>query len=236
MFLKKITLCLSIVLVGSAFRSDVRTDQYTGYAYEEESKDLIYTEEFTDKFIDGKHTETLTQYFDPAHKQIAHRKLKFSERKFAPDFKTEDLRTGYIEGAEVVDGKVKLFYRKDKNSQMKSKTIAVPEPMVIDGGFNQYIKSNWEQLLDGKVLTFYFTVSSRLDYFKMRASKMSIKDEKMKVKIEPDKALIRWIADPIIVVYNTETKRIISYEGKSNIADEHGENFDTKLVYPKKGP
>lgn len=228
-----------ITIIGFAcvaFNTNINTDSYTGFAYKEGANTLIYTEQFTDKFVDGEQVESITHYFDTNHKHIATRKIDFSKSKFAPDFKTEDLRTGYIEGAEVADNNVKLFTKKDKNSPLVEKIIQVPEPVVVDGGFNQFIKTHWQELESEKSLSFNFTVSSSLDYYKLRAAKVAMNENELTIKVEPYKALLRWLANPIIIKYDRETHRILSYEGKSNIADDNGNNFTAKLVYPDKGP
>jgi len=212
------------------------TDSYVGYAYNDGTNNLLYTEEFTDRFVDGRHLETLTDYFDPTHKRIARRLLDFRKSKFAPDFETEDLRSGYLEGAEIVGDKVRLYNRRDKNSGLSEKTLSIPQPVVVDGGFNQFIKANWSALEKGDIIIFHFAVPARLDYFTLRAAKVLSTENAMMVRVEPDKALLRWVASPIIVQYAKDTRRIMSYQGQSNISDEHGNNFVMRLVYPKKGP
>jgi hypothetical protein len=229
-------IAIAAALVAFSFAPGSDTDSYKGYAYEKGQKDPIYTEAFTDKFVDGKHTETVTLYYNSDKKLIAKRTLDFSDSPYAPDFQTEDLRTGFMEGAEVKGKKVRLFVRKGRDAKLEEKTLDVPQPVVIDGGFNQYIKSNWDAVDKGETLVFYFTVPNRLDYFKLRATKVSSTDTEMTIKIAPDRTVVRWIASEIIVKYNKETKRIVSYQGKSNIQDESGSNPDVKLLYPKKGP
>lgn len=235
---RRMTLYALTVLTATvfAFRTDLKTERYTGYAYEEGTKKLIYTEEFTDKFVNGKHTESLTQYFDPKHTLIAERKMDFTHSKNAPNFKTEDLRTGYVEGAEVDGNQVRLFFREDKNSELEEKTFKIPAPVVVDGGFNKFIKDNWEKLQTGDAVTFNFTVSARLNYYTLRASKSASTDSTFTVRVEPDKAVFRWLTSPIIIEYDAVTKRINSYKGKSNISDAKGNNFMTTLIYPDKGP
>ena len=219
-----------------AFSSAIETDSYTGYAYKDGVKKPVYTEKFTDKTIDGKPSETTTKYYDASNKLIAQRTLNFSKSKFAPDFKTEDFRTGYQEGAEMKGKKFRLFFKESKDDKLKEKTISIPSPAVVDGGFNQYIKANWSELEKGKALVFNFAVASRLDYYKMRTVRISSTDKTMKVKIEPERKILRMLASPIVVNYDKSTKRILSYEGISNIGDKNGDNFTIKLVYPEKGP
>jgi hypothetical protein len=232
----RISLIISILLFAALRAPEISTDNYTGFAYKENSDKLLYTEEFTDRFVDGEHTETLTDYFDPNHIKIAKRVLDFRKSKFAPDFQTEDLRSGYMEGSEMVGDKVRLFNRKNKSAKVDEKIMLIPQPIVVDGGFNQFIKANWSALEKGEVITFHFAIPARLDYFTLRAEMVESTEKEMKVRVEPDKALIRLLASPIDVWYSKDTRRILSYEGQSNISDENGNNFVMRLVYPKKGP
>lgn len=230
---------LSLVIGCAAllsFANSSWTDSYVGYAYENGNSKPVYTEQFTDKYENGKHIETTTDYFDAAGKHIASRTIDFSRSRFAPDFRTEDLRTGYVEGSEMMGKRFRLFVRKNKNSALQEKFVDVPQPVVIDGGFNQFIKAHWSDIQNGKTVCFYFTVSSKLDFFKLRVAKAGETSSSMKVRIEPDQALLRWIASPILVNYDVNTKRITSYEGKSNIAGDDGSNLIIKLIYPEKGP
>lgn len=231
------SLHIAIVLtVLCSFSADVSIDRYRGVAFAEGDMNPVYSEVFDDKFVNGRHVETITRYYNAESKLIATRSLDFSKSRFAPDFTTEDLRTGYLEGASVKGSRIKLFFRRNKNSAPEEKIIDVPHPAVVDGGFNQFIKSNWTLLEKGEPVVFYFTVSSKLDYYKLHAIKVNTSGQAMKVKIEPDQTVLRWIASPIIVTYDISTKRILSYEGKSNITDDNGTNIIVKLIYPEKGP
>ncbi len=224
------------LLMMCSFTNSIVIDSYRGIAYEKGKKKPIYSEVFEDKFDNGRHVETTTRYYNPENKLIAIRSLDFSKSRFAPDFKTEDLRTGYLEGAERNGSVIRLFLRKDRNSVTEERSIQVPEPAVVDGGFNQFMKCNWKSLEGGEAIVFYFTVSSKLDYYKLRAVKLNTTASSMTIKIEPDQTVLRWVATPIIVTYDLTTKRILSYEGKSNIAGDNGTNNIVKLIYPEKGP
>ena len=227
---------VGLLLCSARIRVVDYTDSYVGYAYERGNSKPVYSEEFTDHFVNNRYTETVTHYFDPNKKLIARRTLDFSRSLFAPDFRTEDLRTGSMEGAELKNEKVRLFFRKDKNSPLKEKTIDVPQPVVIDGGFNQFIKARWVELEQGETIVFNFTVPAHLDFYRLKATRVSDPTHELIIRIEPDHLLVRWMAEPILVNYNRFTKRIVSYEGKSNIANEYGRNAFIKLIYPEKGP
>lgn len=232
----RIFIIVVLSLFALSFTGGTQKETYTGYAYQEGTDKLIYTEEFTDMLVDGELKETTTRYFNPENKLIARRKLNFTVSKFAPDFLTEDMRSGCIEGATTSEGMLTLFFKKDTKSLLKKKVIKVPPNLVIDGGFNQFIKANWDGLQKDNDMTFHFAVSARLDVYLLRVNVVSVAKNVMIVKIVPDNMVLQLFASPIIVRYDINTKRILSYEGKSNIADEKGINFMTKLIYPEKGP
>jgi hypothetical protein len=234
--LKSPCLCLALGLIAFSLKSSVKTDDFTGYAYKDGTRQLLYKEESAETLVDQRPVEDVTKYYDPSGALIASRTLKFSASGYTPDFKTEDFRTGYMEGAEVKDNSVRLFVRESKTSPLKEKTFPLAERSVIDGGFNQFIKDKWNNLEQGQQLDFNFMVPSRLDYYSFRAIRVSETPSELIVRIEPGSMMIRWLAGAIVVHYDKSTRRILSYEGKSNITDSKGTNLVVRLVYPQEGP
>ncbi|MDQ3192380.1 MAG: hypothetical protein M3Q58_12375 [Bacteroidota bacterium] len=230
-----------IIIVAYALgqATGLKTETYSGYAYEIGSKKFIYKETHTEMFENGKHAGTETKYYDSKNKLIAQRNLDFSKSRHTPDFKTSDLLTGYQEGAIVNGNKVRLFVKSNEKEPIREKTLTVPEPFTVDGGFNYYIKDHWSELMEGKVLVFNFTVSSELNYFQLRARLVkdgSVGNDKAKVIVEPNNVMFRWLSDPISITYDMATKRILIYEGKSNLSNNSGKNYLARLIYPEQGP
>lgn len=214
-----------------------RGEPYRGYAFVPGTSKHIYTEEHFDHFREGKLVQTTTRYLNPDNELIARRTLDYTASLYAPDFKTEDLRTGYVEGAErMADGKIKLFFRENAEADLEERKMTVPKPCVVDGGFNNFIKDHWEAMSSDSVLRIHFTVSSALDYYTLRIRKVSESETEMKVSIEPDNTLVRWFADATLISYDKASRRITAYVGASNISNQHGNNYVAQLIYPEKGP
>lgn len=68
----------------------------------------------------------------------------------------EDFRDGYIEGASVIGNSIKFIYRKNNQEEIKEGTISIPNNAVIDGGFDYFVRENWDTILAGnkKSLTY----------------------------------------------------------------------------------
>jgi hypothetical protein len=213
---------------------------YSGDAVELSSKTKVYTEQHEEILEAGKHTGTLTTYRDPSGKVIARRKLNFKKSFVTPDFKLEDLRSGYIEGAELTSGGVRIFWKEKKDSPQMEKLLKADGAMVVDGGFNYFVKDNWEDLKKGKTLSFNFVVPAEQDYYRFRVRKTGEGTHQgkktLKVNLEVDNFLMRAFVDPIQITYDVQNKRILVYEGISNIDNGSGKSYIVRLSYPDFGP
>ena len=236
----KIIILSLFIFISSLGFNTIPDNSYSGYAIDVKSNRILYKENHEEFFEKGKHISTTTIFKNSSDVIIASRTIDFLKGYTTPSFRLSDNRDGSIEGAELRNDSVVLYSKKNARSKLAYKTLKVPSPFVIDGGFNYFIKNNWDLLSKGNVISFNFVVPALLDYYKFRISKtgetvISLK-KAMVIKLEPDNFILRSIVNPIIITYDLKTKRIITYEGISNISDEKGNNYIAKLIYPQTGP
>jgi hypothetical protein len=232
--------------------TSLRPAPFRGQAYEPGSAAVLYTEKH-ENITRGGVSLGRTEYRDPAGTLIAERTLDFSRHVFKPNYRLVDLRDGYEEGAEVVgagDGKtarVRVFVRDKREEPLRERTITVPEPAVIDGGFNAFVKANWSELSAGRPVAFNFVAPARRDWFSFEAVPAGYEgapeapegaDEKTTrtFVIRPEKAALRLLVPPILVTYDRETHRVKEYRGISNVNNSRGKSFQIRIEYPAGGP
>jgi hypothetical protein len=213
------------VSLGSAFALDGGTP--------------AYTEEHEERYAGGRLQSMKTLYKDGNGKVLAERSLDFSFSSTRPSYHLRDLRNGYEEGAIVENGEVKVFSRPSKGAAIKEKTLKVPEPFVIDGGFHPFLKERWADLAKGGRVSFYFVVPSRLDFFRFvaysdpgRAAKG--KDERVWIAV-PQSRVLRMMVEPIVATYDSGSRRMKEYRGLSNIEGPDGKSQKVRLVYREPG-
>ncbi|MBC7487977.1 MAG: hypothetical protein H7282_14645 [Cytophagaceae bacterium] len=209
---------------------------YQGIATDLKSNKFYYLEEHMETIDHHVLKHAVIQYKDSAGAVIAKKAINYSGNKVTPVFEQNDYRDGYTEGVSFSGNKLVLKFRKNKKETLKTKSIDIPDNLVVDGGFNYYIKSNWIDLIAGKTKVFNFAVPSQLNYFAFKLYKDSQKNDEIVFKMEPDNYILRKLVDPIRVTYKVSTKRIIKYEGLSNINDKKGNSYLVKIMYPKVGP
>jgi hypothetical protein len=231
---------LLVLLLGSFGFLTVKSLKYSGSASDIHSGEFYYSEEHEEMRIANKPSETRILYKDKSGKIIVKKTIDYSKSLLRPEFLQEDLRDGYTEGAKVINGSIQLIHRKNNKSKLETKILKIPGVAVIDGGFNYFVKENWDKLFKGEMMKFNFVVPSKLDFFAFRISRVkeeTVNDHKVMVfKLEPDQFVIRALVAPIILKYNVATKRLCQYEGLSTINDHKGKSYKVRIVYPVTGP
>ena len=112
--------------------------------------------------------------------------------------------------------------------------IQASRPLVIDAGFDHYVRENWLQLTAGKTLKFNFPLVNRSTLAKLRIKKSSCSyksDTDVCFTLEVSNWLLRILLDPIELGYSPESKALLRYRGLSNIEDEQGRGMVVDIHY-----
>ncbi len=202
---------------------------YIGNAFDQRSKQLLYVEEFQEIPDDQQNRSAQVIYQTPDGKIIAQKDLLFHENLLIPEYRLEDFRDGYLEGASISDDSVTVYWRENREARLIKKSLVVPEPAVADMGIHYYVQKNWELLDQGETLFFNAIVPAKLDYFSFQIKK--IKEEKREhqdvvvFEIELENAFLRLFVTPILLTYHAHTRQLLILEGLSNINDKYGKSL-----------
>ncbi|GBF51556.1 hypothetical protein LPTSP4_30940 [Leptospira ryugenii] len=208
---------------------------YLGKAYDLKTGKFLYTDNHREFYQGDKHIYSQISYKDPSGKEFGRKRIEFAPNPVLPSFRTEDDRDGYLEGAEVNGKQVKLFFRRKSEDPIEERTYQPKTPGVMDGGFDYFVRNQWDKLMQGERLSFHFLAPVQLDDYLFAVEK--IKEDKWKdrsalyLKLEIDNFILKRLVQPFLLVYDIKTKRILQFEGLSNINDENGKSLRVKLVY-----
>ncbi len=234
-------LCLGIAAPASALidadaggRATVR--EFTGYAYDQKSSALLYTERHRQELQGNRLLRSKVMYTDPQGKVIARKTLDYSANPYAPQFRTEDLRTGSIEAGAFVDSQYTVSFRARHKENLRTRRLGEVKKLVADAGFDSYVRARMHELLKGHDVHFEFAVPSRLESIAFRAAPMGteLKDgrELLRIRAEVDNALLRLFVSPIFLGYDIKTGDLIEYIGLSNLDDSKGDKYRVRILYP----
>lgn len=211
------------------------TKRFNGEAFDLKTGKRLYYDHHEEVYENGKHLYSNIEYKDVNGKVFAKKKIIFQKNPIKVDFKLEDFRDGYVEGAEVVGNSIKFIYRKNNKEEIKEATITSPNNAVIDGGFDYFVRENWNSILSGNKPILNLCAPSQQDCYKFVVFKTGESQRKgvdvVSMKVELNNPILSAFVKPILLIYEKDTKKLLQYDGISNINNEDGKSHVVRITY-----
>jgi hypothetical protein len=205
--------------------------RYQGIATDLKTQEIIYTDNYTEYKTRSGSTHARVEYRNTLGELIATKDIQYDSQRSSPSFQFSNIMTGVYAAVDVKPSAMELLYKKSQRDLATKESIPRYTSAVVDAGFHYFIVQEWTSLMAGEIALLKYVSPSHQTAYKLRARKL--KEELWKGKqtavfsVEVDNFVLRLFVDPIILRYETITKRLRSYEGLSNIAFPSG----TKKVY-----
>ena len=178
------------------------------------------------------------RYMDEKGKLIAEKTIQYLHGYTTPEYRLQDQRINRNTGSEWQKDHF-VIYRQDKSEKRHEKIIEPEKDIVIDAGFDHFIRGHWNELIDGKVLPFSFVIADPLTILNMKIKEVSA--EKTAIKQHSDRyryflassrnKLIGWAIPEINLAYDKETQLLQVYQGPSNITDKNDKTQTVVIDY-----
>ncbi|MDA0336943.1 MAG: hypothetical protein O2782_17400, partial [bacterium] len=137
------------------------TQHYSARAVDLESGELLYSEHHTESLHNGEISTSRVVYVDRAGDTLATKTMQFAAAPTRPAFFIEYHIEGTAEGVYTVGDSLVLERRRGLSTESETKTVAINEPVVIDGGFDHAVRQHWDRLGAGKSFAFDFPLPDR---------------------------------------------------------------------------
>jgi hypothetical protein len=189
----------------------------------------LYVEQHWIRSEGGRPLERLVLYRCPDGIAFGRKHVDYHDSLTAPNFALDDRRSGYREGLRSrprAGAPALLFFRANGRTAERSASLAAG-PVVADAGFDEFIRQHWQPLVAGKSLALEFAVPSRLrsmGFSISRAGSTRIGGEDAWVFRLRLSGLLGLIAPAIDVSYGQQSRRLLRFEGLSNLRDDRGDD------------
>jgi hypothetical protein len=192
----------------------------------------LYAEQHVLRRESGRIRERVVLYLCADGSPFARKTARYVEAT-APDFVFEDSSNGVREGVRSEGSSRTVFFRAGPRTDEKSALIPLGANSVIDAGFDEFVRQNWQSLMAGRTLAFYFLVPSRLSGMDFRLRRLDHGSEDSSVeKFRLEAAgLLKWLAPSIDVSYSVDDRELVRYEGLSGLRDPKGENLRAVITF-----
>lgn len=218
---------LCILLCSFAFATEKRE----GVATDLKKGTFLYKElHLIEKDSAGFNKKITTTYKDDNDKIFAKMTSDFSKNKMIPDTTFEDLRfhSKYEQTLDLKKLSLEIIHIENE-VKTKTKNVKVYENTIAGQGFDNFIKENFNNLKENKIK---FVVLDQLDFFSFIASSLAHKTaDESQFKLEIDSFLVGLLINPITVTYNNDSKKLIKYQGLSNILGKNKKSQEVLISY-----
>jgi len=204
-------------------------------ARDPDSGDLLYTEHHLLRQQDQQLRQRLVVYRCADGTAFARKRIDYAGSALAPAFHFEDARLGYREGLRRGPGGQELWVQRSPGDAERSASLDAGTALVADAGFDEFVRRQWQPLLAGDAVKLQFAVPSRLDSYDFtvrRRGSDRVAGEDAEVFRLRLGGLLGLLAPHIDVAYARDSRRLLRFEGLSNLRDEDGEPLQARIDFP----
>lgn len=217
-----------LALTGMAEQAGPST--FVGKAYDPDSGELLYTEEHSlERDADGLPQQETVLYKTPGGDTLAQKDMTYW-RPARPAYRltvTEPDRTEVVEpeaeGVSVASVESAFLDWSDERNY------------VIDGGFHYFILEHFDTLLEGDSVEFQFLAPTRTRWLGLRLRPVEQTDGRLLLELNVRNRLLSLIISDIELTYDTETRRLLRYDGLTNLPRPGGGNYNATIEYDYPG-
>jgi len=211
--------------------------EFTGKAYDQEKGQLIYIENH--KTVDdanGFNQLIETQYTDPNGKVMATIRSDFKKDLVIPDVVFVDNRFSFKD-EQIYDPEtklVKIIRTAEKTGKIEKNEFKVKKNMLGGQGFNNFLKKNFDQLIDKKSIPVQFIVLSSRDFFEFKiqlSGNKKLEPNQVEFGLSISNYFLKVFVSDIQTIYSKITKQLLTFRGLSNLSNDKGKPYNVRIEY-----
>lgn len=222
-----VTMCLS------PFSFSQQVEPSTGQAKNKDGK-LVYIEKHESRYDEnGKLQHLKTEYHEPNGGKFGFFDTKYIEHPFVPEYEFRDDRKFRAELVEIEKDTVKAKVQFDQSQPKKEKTYKISANMVAGQGLHNYLRTHIDQFVANpqRVDQVEFLVPANETSYTFRIRAKNISEGKITYRVEADSWLFRLVAPHIEAQYEIASKRLLIYDGPSNLVNTQGKQEKVVITY-----
>lgn len=208
---------------------------YQGEARAPDDGRLLYEEHHYLRTENGQPSERIVLYRCPSGEAFARKTVAYGEPPYAPQFRMDDARFAYSEGFERGRIAGEAFVQRGADDPLQKEAVTLGESLVVDAGFDEFVRQHWAELQAGESVALRFLVPSRLAAYGFKLQKQgseTLYGEPASVFRLALTGLFGWFADAIDVSYRDSDRRLMRFVGLSNIRATPEENLIADIGFP----
>jgi hypothetical protein len=225
-------LCL-MVLVGPISAGD-KIGETVGLAYDLKTDELLYSETHC---VSEDSAEREVLYKDVDGELMTSKLLDYSSGVTTPSFVQHNLYSSEFIEVGFEQGMVSMTIIDADSREILKSAQAQPSqklPIVIDAGFDSFVRQYWDSLVAGESHEFQFPLADRESLVELRIQSLGCSYASQTdqcFRLDVANLLLRILVKPIELGYDKEARRLTRFRGLSNIGDANGNGLVVDIKY-----
>jgi hypothetical protein len=195
---------------------------------------VVYLERHTVVYDDQTIIKSLTEYQDAHGKPFGSLRSDFTHSLAAPEYIFRDNRQHSLQGQRWANQKLEVFSQERKQARVvKKDLIKTPEVMIGGEGLIYYIGAHLKELIGSDGMDFKFVIPGRLSAFDFFIKPLEHNATEAAFEVKMKSWLMGLFGPRLKLIYDLQKKRVISFEGLSNVRNSDGSmmSVDVQYVY-----
>ncbi|MBU2711236.1 hypothetical protein [Zooshikella harenae] len=230
---------LSVFILLTAFPLSASTIiEATGKAYDLESGRPVYIEKHIIHLVKPPKTNTLSvtmplkdkvTYTTPDGNVFATKTVNYETTPLTPTIVFNKLKFNQRESVFIKSNNVIILHEED--NQRQEHQLPLKPNLVIDAGFDTFIRKHWSKLLANKSFSFEFLSINENSTYTFQIEKTQEDSTTASFTMSLDSFIGGFFVDPIIITYEKKEQKLIRYQGLTNIPKDKETNFTATIIY-----
>jgi hypothetical protein len=230
---KKALLAAGVMMMVQQSHAAALKAETVGQAYDIATAQPLYSE--THCVSDDAAVREVI-YRDRDEALIAFKELSYETGPTTPAFVQHNINTQDSVAVEMRQGEIIMTFAESdlRSPRVVAKTPGAGVPLVVDAGFDAFVKDNWESLLAGERKRFQFPFAARETVVELQIASASCTYESETDQcftLELGNWFFKMLAAPIELGYDSELRRLSRFRGVSNITDADGGGMVVDIRY-----
>lgn len=178
-------------------------------------------------------------YKDPENQLIAYKVLRYDTGSNTPSYVQHNVHSQDSIAVELEQERQEIIFTATDANRSEQPSVASVKPsaalpVVIDAGFDAFVRENWQSLVAGESKQFQFPFAARESLVELSIASASCSYATVTEQcfsLELNNWLLNMVADPIELGYDAKLQRLTRFRGISNISDGQGEALAVDIHY-----